>query len=184
MGEPTITHLQQAAYDAQASAALPTSELAEALFGGSSGTVPVRQAAAYLRAVQATPWFHAAFAGHTGPLEVVGGRGPSRTDTVTRQVKIGTEDRRDPGRCEHACLHELAHIVTNDLGADRELREPVDGPDSSRGHHHAWRVNFVLIVRMALGRQASSRLRREFNEWGLPTFVGEPRRCVSPLTGS
>ncbi len=45
----------------------------------------------------------------------------------------------------------------------------VGGRGSSRGHHHAWRANFVLIVRKTLGKQAALRLRHEFDQWGLPT---------------
>jgi hypothetical protein len=84
-------------------------------------------------------------------------------------VKIGTNDRWDVSRCEHACLHELAHIVTSDYGSGGERREPMRGRTSSRGHHHAWRANFMHIVRMTLGKQAATRLRHEFNAWGLST---------------
>ncbi len=51
-----------------------------------------------------------------------------------------------------------------------ELREPRLGRDSSKGHHHAWRVNFVLIAKNVLGKQAAHRLRYEFNQWGLSTL--------------
>lgn len=102
-------------------------------------------------------------------MTVSGGAGVSRADAAERWVKIGANDRFDIGKCEHACLHELAHIVTADYGPERELREPVQGRNSSRGHHHAWRVNFVFIVGNALGRPAAHRLRREFNAWGLAT---------------
>jgi hypothetical protein len=124
---------------------------------------------AYIHAVQQEAWFAAAFAAHTHPVTVVGGRGRSRADAAERWVKVGVEDRRDVGRCEHACLHELAHIVTADYGPEREPREPFHGRGSSRGHHHAWRANFVFIVRQTLGGQAALRLRHEFNQWGLPT---------------
>lgn len=114
-------------------------------------------------------WFKAAFAAYTDPVIVLGGRGVSHADAAQRRVKIGTNDRLDVSKCEHACLHELAHIVTPDYGPGKELREPARGRGSSRGHHHAWRVNFVLVVRMVLGKQAALRLRHEFNQWGLPT---------------
>lgn len=128
-----------------------------------------RQCATYLHAIQQTVWFRAAFAAHADPVTVVGGRGVSRADPVLRQVKIGMGDRLDAGKCEAACLHELAHIVTAEQGPGNELREPLRGPGSSRGHHHAWRANFVLIVRKTLGNQAAVQLRHEFNQWGLPT---------------
>ncbi|HEY3873037.1 MAG TPA: hypothetical protein VGM10_32065 [Actinocrinis sp.] len=133
------------------------------------GRVHHRHCAAYIHAVQQTEWFKAAFTAHTEPVTVVGGRGVSHADAALRWVKIGTNDRSDAGKCEHACLHELAHIVTSDYGLARELREPVHGRASSRGHHHAWRANFVLIVRETLGKQAALRLRHEFDAWGLPT---------------
>jgi hypothetical protein len=93
---------------------LPTSGLALALLASGQPTVPLNLCASYIRAVQAEPWFRAAFAGHAHPLTVTGGRGLSHADAATRTVKIGTEDRRDLARCEVACLHELAHIVTGD----------------------------------------------------------------------
>lgn len=163
------TKLQQAAYDAQFAAGLPVSELARALLVADEQAISLRQCAAYLEAVQQAQWFTAAFAAHTGPLTVVGGRGVSHADAVARRVKIGTNDRWSAGACEQACLHELAHIVTPDHGPGKQLREPAGGRGSSKGHHHAWRANFVLIVRQALGRQAAQRLRHEFNQWGLPT---------------
>ena len=167
-GEAT-TRLQEAAYNSQLAAGLPTSELAGTLLIQPDGVVGLRPCEAYLHAIQDMAWFTAAFTGHAAPVIVVGGGGRSHADAAQRRVKIGTNDRRNARQCEHACLHELAHIVTPDQGPNRELREPAQGRDSSRGHHHAWRANFVLIVRMTLGRQAAQRLRHEFNQWGLPT---------------
>ena len=100
---------------------------------------------------------------------MVGGKGGSRADALQRRIKIGTDNRYNVSECEQACLHELAHIVSPDYGPGKELREPRLGRDSSKGHHHAWRVNFVLIVRKVLGKQAALRLRYEFNQWGLST---------------
>jgi hypothetical protein len=114
-------------------------------------------------------WFKAAFLAYTDPVTVVGGKGGSNADALQRRIKIGTNNRYNVSECEQACLHELAHIVTPDYGPGKELREPGHGRDSSKGHHHAWRANFVLIVRMTLGKQAALRLRYEFNQWGLPT---------------
>ena len=114
-------------------------------------------------------WIKVAFPAHTDPVTVAGGRGGSRADAGQHWVRIGTNDRLDVGSCEQACLHELAHIVTPDYGPARELREPAHGRDSTKGHHHAWRANFVLIVRKVLGKQAAVRLRHEFDQWGLPT---------------
>ena len=111
----------------------------------------------------------AAFPAYTSPVTVVGGGGGSRADAGQRWVRIGANDRLDVSKCEQACLHELAHIVTPDYGPGKELREPVRGRGSSRGHHHAWRANFVLIVRKTLGKQAALRLRHEFGQWGLST---------------
>jgi hypothetical protein len=164
-----MTKLQQSVYDAQRAAGLTTSPLARAQLTPVHGTIAVRQCAAYIHAVQQAPWFEAAFTGHTHPVTVVGGGGASRADAVERRIKIGLEDRSSVSACEQACLHELAHIVTPDRGPDHELREPPRGPGSSKGHHHAWRVNFVLITRASLGRRAAHRLRHEFDQWGLPT---------------
>ena len=164
-----MTKLQVAAYNAQLAAGLPVSELAHAVLLPDDGVMDYRHCATYIHAIQQMEWFRAAFAAYTDPVTVVGGRGVSHADAALRRVKIGTYDRLDVGKCEHACLHELAHIVTPDHGPGRELREPARGVGSSRGHHHAWRANFVLIVRQTLGRRAAASLRHEFNQWGLPT---------------
>ena len=148
---------------------MPVSELARAVLIFDDGVINHQHCARYIQAVQQMDWFTAAFPAYTGPVTVVGGKGGSRADAVQRWIKIGTDNRSDVGGCEQACLHELAHIVTPDCGPGKELREPARGRDSSKGHHHAWRVNFVLIVRKTLGKQAALLLRHEFNQWGLPT---------------
>lgn len=163
------TRLQEAAYSAQRAAGLPVSELAREVLTENAGVISYRRCAKYISAVQQMDRFAAAFGAHTGPVTVVGGRGVSRADAAARWIKIGTDDRHDVGACEQACLHELAHIVTPGHGPGRERREPERGRGSSKGHHHAWRVNFVLIVRMTLGKQAALLLRQEFGQWGLPT---------------
>ena len=145
------------------------SELALATLRLQGDRIGFRDCATYIHAVQQTEWFRAAFSAHTDPVLVTGGHGRSHADASQRLVKIGTLDRLDVDKCEQACLHELAHIVTPDYGLKRKLREPAQGRGSSRGHHHAWRANFVLIVRMSLGKQAAIRLRHEFGQWGLPT---------------
>jgi len=162
--------LQVAAYNAQLAAGMPVSDLARAVLVIDGASIPYSSCGMYIHAVQQAGWFQAAFAAHVDPVTVVGGRGRSRADAAERWVKIGSEDRSDTGRCEHACLHELAHVVTADYGPGWEPREPLHGRGSSRGHHHAWRANFVLIVRQTLGKQAALRLRHEFNHWGLPTL--------------
>jgi hypothetical protein len=133
------------------------------------GIINYRHCASYIHAIQQMDWFTAAFPAYTGLLTVAGGKGGSHADAVQRRVKIGANSRYSVSECEQACLHELAHIVTPDYGPGKELREPARGRDSSKGHHHAWRVNFVLIVRKTLGKQAALRLRYEFSQWGLPT---------------
>jgi hypothetical protein len=131
--------------------------------------ISYQHCARYIYAVQQMGWFMAAFPGCADPVTVVGGMGRSHADAGQRRIKIGTDSRHDVGGCEQACLHELAHIVTPDCGPGNELREPARGRGSSKGHHHAWRVNFVLIVRKTLGKQAALLLRHEFNQWGLLT---------------
>ena len=168
-GEGQTTKLQEAAYNAQLAAGLPVSELARALLIVNGQAIDYRRCASYIYAIQDTNWFRAAFASGAEPVTVVGGRGVSTADAAQRLVKIGTSDRRDAGTCEQACLHELAHIVTPDHGPGHELRKLACGIASSRGHHHAWRVNFILIVRKTLGNPAAQRLRHEFGQWGLPT---------------
>ncbi len=143
--------------------------MATALLITNNGVIDHHHCASYIHAIQQADWFRAAFPGHTGPVAVLGGSGVSRADAIQRQIKIGTDSRYDVGGCEQACLHELAHVVTPDYGPGRVLREPRLGRDSSKGHHHAWRFNFALIVRQALGKQAALRLRHEFNQWGLAT---------------
>ena len=148
---------------------MPISELARAVLLKDDRIIDYRHCAIYIHVIQKMEWFKAAFPAHTDPLTVVGGRGSSRADADQRRVKIGTNDRLGVSKCEQACLHELAHIVTSDYGPGNGLREPVRGRGSSRGHHHAWRVNFILIVRKTLGKQAALRLRHEFDQWGLST---------------
>jgi hypothetical protein len=164
-----VTKLQEAAYNAQRAAGLPVSALAEAVLILDDGKIDYRHCATYILAVQQMDWFGTAFSSHAGPVTLAGGRGRSHADALQRRIKIGTNDRRSVGECEQACLHELAHIVSPDHGQGSELREPRLGRGSSKGHHHAWRVNFILIIRRTLGKQAAVRLRNEFNEWGLPT---------------
>jgi hypothetical protein len=164
------TRLQEAAYGAQWAAALPSSDRARQLLACHGSLVPLSQCRSYLDAIRAEDWFAAAFSTHAATtLRVTGGRGPSSADRDARTIKIGIDDRRSPTTCEHACLHELAHLVTPDHGPDHHPREPPNADDDTAGHHHAWRANFVFLVQMTLGRPASTRLRAEFNHWGLPT---------------
>lgn len=148
---------------------MPISELARAMLIKDGDVIGYQHCAIYIHAVQQMDWFKAAFPAYSEPLTVVGGKGVSHADALQRRIKIGTNSRYNVGECEQACLHELAHIVTPDYGPGRELREPGLGRDSSKGHHHAWRANFILIVRKMLGKQAALRLRSEFNQWGLAT---------------
>jgi putative metallohydrolase (TIGR04338 family) len=150
-------------------AGLPVSEMARAVLIKDDGIIIHQHCARYIHAVQQMNWFAVAFPAYTVPVTVVGGKGGSNADAAERRIKIGTDSRHDVSRCEQACLHELAHIVTPDYGPGNERREPERGRGSSKGHHHAWRVNFVLIVRKTLGKQAALLLRHEFNQWGLPT---------------
>lgn len=143
--------------------------LARAVLIKDDGIIGYQHCASYIHAVQQMDWFKAAFPAYADPVTVVGGEGGSHADALQRLIKIGTDNRYNVSECERACLHELAHIVTPDYGPGKELREPGHGRDSSKGHHHAWRVNFVLIVRKMLGKQAALRLRYEFNQWGLST---------------
>jgi hypothetical protein len=164
-----MTRLQEAAYNAQLAAGLPTSKLASAMLIKEDGVITYQHCANYIHAVQQMDWFNAAFPTHAAPVAVVGGKGGSHASALQRRIKIGTNNRYSVSECERACLHELAHIVSPDYGPGKELREPRLGRDSSKGHHHAWRVNFTLIVRKMLGKQAALRLRHEFNQWGLST---------------
>ena len=148
---------------------MPISKLAEAVLIKHDGVIDHQHCASYIHTVQQMDWFTAAFPTHTELVTVVGGKGGSHANALQRRIKIGTNNRYYVSECEQACLHELAHIVSVDYGPDKDLREPRLGRDSSKGHHHAWRVNFVLIVRKVLGKQAALRLRYEFNQWGLPT---------------
>jgi len=163
------TRLQEAAYNAQLAAGLPVSELARAVLVKNDGIINYQRCSSYIHSVQQMDWFTAAFPTHTELVTVVSGKGGSHANALQRRIKIGTNNRYYVSECEQACLHELAHIVSPDYGQGSELREPRLGRDSSKGHHHAWRVNFILIIRNMLGKQAAVRLRHEFNEWGLAT---------------
>ena len=114
---------------------MPVSELARAVLMQDDQIIDYRRCATYLHAIQQTEWFKAAFPAYTDPVTVAGGRGGSRADAGQRKVKIGTNDRLGVSKCEQACLHELAHIVTPDYGPGNELREPLSGRGSSRGKH-------------------------------------------------
>jgi hypothetical protein len=164
-----MTRLQQAAYSAQRAAGLPVSDAALEILAHGDGLIAYQRCAAYIGVVQQAGWFAVAFPAHSGPVTVAGGKGVSRADAALRLIRIGADDRHSAGDCEQACLHELAHIVTSDYGPGGERREPGLGRHSSKGHHHAWRVNFILIVRKTLGSQPATRLRHEFSQWGLPT---------------
>ena len=87
-GEET-TRLQEAAYNSQLAAGLPTSELAHTLLRQHAGLVGLRQCGAYIHAIQHMDWFTAAFTGHAAPVIVVGGRGNSHADAAQRRVKMG-----------------------------------------------------------------------------------------------
>jgi hypothetical protein len=164
-----VTPLQQAAYDAQLAAALPSCELGHALLIPNGGLITAAQCATFILAIQTADWFTAAFTGHTLPIQIVGGCGISYADSSRHLVGIGDMDRHEARTCELACLHELAHVVTQDTRPKQPLTEVTSSEGESRGHHHAWRANFVFIVRMTIGKSAASRLRHEFNEWGLHT---------------
>src|SRR5215469_15484542 len=162
------TKLQEAAYNAQLAAGLPVSGLARVVLIKRDGIIAYKHCTSYIHAIQQMAWFMSAFPAHAVPVTVAGGKGISHADAVQRRIKIGTNSRYSAGECEQACLHELAHIVTSDYGPQEEQREPTLGTGSSKGHHHAWRVNFILIVRKTLGSQPAVRLRHEFGAWGLP----------------
>lgn len=165
------TRLQEAAYGAQWAAGLPGSELGRERLARSGALISVAQCAAFIEDVRTSAWFVAAYGARArAPLLLVTRDGTSTADRDTGVICIGTDDRRDPRLCEHACLHELAHLVTTDRTASGSTREPAHGDQSSHGHHHAWRANFVFIVRMTLGAPAAARLRDEFNAWDLPTL--------------
>ena len=121
--------------------------------------------ALYLHHVQAQDWFGEAFPNWTAPVRVLGGPGGGFCRRNTRdaplntpgawEIKIGTAFRKQTSQCEWTCLHELAHLV----GGDKD------------GHDHAWRVNYVRLVRGMLGYRAARYLRRGFEQRGLPTHV-------------
>jgi hypothetical protein len=164
-----VTKLQQAAYDAQMATSLPVSGLALAVLTNNNGIITYQRCASYVHAVQQMDWFVTGFPSHSDhQIVVVGGRGGSSADAAQRGIKIGADDRHDVRACEHACLHELAHIVTSDYGPDGERREPERGRRSSKGHHHAWRANFVFIVQNMFSTELVNQLRREFSLWGPP----------------
>ena len=101
-----MTRLQENAYNAQLAAGLPVSALASAMLVVDGGIISHRHCATYIRAIQQTPWFAAAFPAHSDPLTVVGGRGRSHADAVERRIKIGTNNRYHAGEREgrRACM--------------------------------------------------------------------------------
>jgi hypothetical protein len=147
---------------------LPVSGLARVVLIEHGGIIAYEHCASYIHAIQQADWFTSAFPAHAVLLTVAGGKGVSHADAGQRRITIGANSRHSVGECEQACLHELAHIVTSDYGPGGERREPALGRGSSKGHHHAWRVNFILIVRKTLGKHPALRLRHEFSQWGLP----------------
>jgi putative metallohydrolase (TIGR04338 family) len=113
----------------------------------------------YIRHVQGTDWFQAAFPNQDDPIEVKARRGdtvPSVADSANRIIRIAPGHRETAHIAEWTLLHELAHIITRDLA-------PYLQPKAyAEGHHHAFRWNYVLLIWKMLGHRAAKYLRSSF----------------------
>ena len=128
---------------------------------GKRRNITYHDAGRYIAYVQRQDWFRAAFPNQADPITVVGGGGGSHSYEAERTIKIAACHRHWTSECEWVCLHELAHMVS---------RRPLPGTDAlahrgrSRGHTHAWRVNYVRLVRGRLGDRAANALWRSFEQ--------------------
>ena len=128
---------------------------------GKRSNITYHDAGEYIAYVQRQDWFRAAFPNQGDAISVVGGGGSSYSMEAERKIKIAADHRHWTSECEWVCLHELAHMVT---------RKPPPGTDAlahfsrTRGHTHAWRVNYVRIVRGQIGDRAANALWRSFEQ--------------------
>jgi hypothetical protein len=134
--------------------------------GQQSAPIAYQDAGSYIAHVQGQPWFKAAFPNQDDPIKVVGGGGTSTANRVTRTIKIAACHRRWVSECEWACLHELARMVTREPPPGTEAEEHHRKTD---GHTHAFRWNFIRLVRGMLGQRAAIALRRSFDQQEVPT---------------
>lgn len=115
------------------------------------------EAEAYVRHVTSQPWFLAAFPRYT-PVTVQAVRGRTSAYRLEEVIRLAASARETVHRAEWTLLHELAHAVTaiRQGGTDESVR--------TRGHGHAWRCHYVLLVRHMLGYRAARYLRQAIED--------------------
>jgi putative metallohydrolase (TIGR04338 family) len=146
-----ITRAQQAIYDTEelALTRFPPSRAARTRFELSPDSRSACEA--YIYSVMMYPWFKDAFP-VCKPLIVTTTRRGNRSYCSNGKIVL-LEEQVCGGiaEAERTCLHELAHHVTTKPGDDK-----------THGHHHAWRVNYTLLVRNMIGWRAARYLRQGF----------------------
>ena len=126
--------------------------------------------ARYIAEVQSQPWYRRAFPGaaQSAPVAVTTSSGTSHARLDGTGIGAAPYDREQTARCERMLLHELAHVVAA-RRAYRPGAEYAAEREETRDHTHAWRVNYVTLVRHQLGYRAARYLRDSFKSHDLPT---------------
>jgi putative metallohydrolase (TIGR04338 family) len=174
MGRP---RLQAAAYEAEdrlAARLQRASPLGERCL--SKTNVTLTDVRRYLAAVQAEPWFRAAWPNETRLITVKTSSAGSSSERRNRTLRSSTAHRRRRPLAELVLLHELAHMITKEPWEGRPER--LLDSRLSRGHTKAWRDHYARLVGQTFGPKWARRLRQEMDrEPGLCTCDG---RHMSP----
>jgi hypothetical protein len=113
----------------------------------------------YIAFVRSEPWFKAAYSNHDAPITVEVSERASHSFWRRHDRTIRLAVYPTVVSWEWSCLHEVAHSVTPGAGC---------GTRGVQGHGHGWRVNYVYLVRMMVGRRAAKYLRHAFLAHELP----------------
>ena len=156
MSQLTKAQLKVYAAEDEVLSRFPASPVARLIF--SRFDDPALACEAYILHVLNQPWFKDHFSA-PGPLQVKAWKGYAngsgcQPDSSMRKGSIIRIDRKqcaNPRAMEKVCLHELAHHLTTKKDDTR-----------MHGHHHAWRVNYVFLVRQMIGWRAARYLSRYF----------------------
>lgn len=125
----------------------------------------------YISAIQAQPWFKAAWSAETRPITVKTSSGASSSNRHERVIKLSTVHRHHAAQAELVTLHELAHMITSDNGIRAAKR--ADDNLYTAGHTKAWRAHFFTLVSRTFGSKWARRLRDEMDrEGGICTCDG------------
>jgi DNA N-6-adenine-methyltransferase (Dam) len=129
-------------------------------------------AQAYLDHIYSREWFAAAFPGvEPVTVKLVRGSTSSWIGGIKREIRLSAEARRSVQWCEWVLLHELSHSVcaVRMDPASQAARRDDWGRHGTRGHDHAWRVNYELIVRKVWPERIGYRVARYLRKAITPT---------------